>query len=61
MPDNGGNIQALNCIGENFFVKKVNQNTRYININTESWAKGLYIVKWQGEDGVVLTKKLIIN
>ena len=61
VPDNGGNIQALNCIGENFFVKKVNQNTRYININTESWAKGLYIVKWQGEDGVVLTKKLIIN
>jgi len=61
MPNTNGEIQVINCVGERFFEEKISQNTNYVNIHTEAWATGLYIVKWQGDDGIVLTKKLIIN
>ena len=60
-PNEAGNLIVINCIGESIYSKGINQNETYININTASWASGIYIAKWQGEDGVVLTKKFIKN
>ena len=57
-PNQGGNLTILNCIGESIFSVPVKES---IDINIDSWANGLYIVKWQSDDGVVLTTKFLKN
>jgi hypothetical protein len=59
LPDNNvGLLKITNCIGDIAFIETGEKD---ITINTAAWAKGLYIVKWQGADGTVLVSKLIIN
>ena len=60
LPDQVGNITILNCVGESIYTGNAKQNET-IDINTAGWASGLYIAKWQGDDGTVLTKKFIKN
>ena len=60
LPNEAGDLTIFNSIGENIYTI-INKQNETIDIITREWAKGLYIAKWQGEDGIVLTKKLIIN
>ena len=58
IPETAGNgtISVNNIVGQKVFEEKTQ---RYIDVTTEGWANGIYIVKWQGEDGTVLTTRLI--
>ena len=60
IPNENGTIFIISCVGECIYYIKTQQQ-EFIDINTANFGKGLYIVKWQGEDGLVLTKKLIKN
>jgi type IX secretion system substrate protein len=61
LPEGNGNFSVTNYIGE--IVQSSMRKTSELNIdvNAANWANGLYIVKWQGEDGTVLINKFIKN
>jgi hypothetical protein len=62
IPDaESGNITIINSIGQVINTEKINQGTNNIEINTETWAKGLYLVQWHSEGGSVLSAKLVNN
>jgi hypothetical protein len=56
-----GVLNVVNCIGQAVYVKEIKQQTSYIEVNTSVWNEGVYLIKWQGVDGNILTKKLIKN
>ena len=56
-----GILTITNSIGQKFYEKQISQKEQSIDINTDSWAKGFYIVRWQGADGQLLTAKLVNN
>jgi type IX secretion system substrate protein len=56
-----GKIIITNCLGESIYKVNTDQGVTEISINTDCWASGLYIVKWQSEDGCTATTKLIKN
>ena len=59
--DLNGHLSILNSIGQVIYLSTINSRQERVNIITTGWTKGLYLVRWQSEDGMVLTGKLIIN
>ena len=58
LPAGTGNVTIVNCMGEVIVNERINQNGIF-TVNTATWASGVYIVKWQGENGKVLVNKLV--
>jgi len=56
-----GFITIQNITGQVICTAKVDNHTDNINVATENWIKGIYLVRWQSEDGKVITGKLIID
>jgi hypothetical protein len=54
-----GNISFFNITGQQIFTQKTEQGKKYNNINVTVWQGGVYLIKWQGEDGSVETTKFI--
>jgi hypothetical protein len=54
-----GEIIIMNSIGQIIYTEKI--KTIYMDLNTNEWVNGMYLIKWQGEDGMVLTTKLVKN
>ena len=52
-----GTITIQNVPGQVVFDRQTNEQK--VNINASEWAAGLYLIKWQGEDGEVLTAKVV--
>ncbi len=59
LPNRNGNIQIINSIGQLIYNKQTDQQN--MEINTTEWNKGLYLIKYQSETGIVLTGKIIKN
>ena len=55
---NSGTACVLNGIGQIVLEQQLYQVQNF-ELNTENWNAGLYLIKWQGEDGNVLVAKLI--
>jgi hypothetical protein len=56
-----GNLIVMNCIGQVVYEQQISEKKQYIEINTEYWNNGIYLIKWQSVDGNVATIKLIKN
>jgi Secretion system C-terminal sorting domain len=54
-----GTITVANTIGQTVYKKEIIQKQQ--TIETGSWAKGFYMVQWQGEQGNMATSKLVIR
>jgi Secretion system C-terminal sorting domain len=52
-----GDVNITNSMGQIIYTEEI--KAPYTDINITHWANGLYLIKWQGEDGTVLTNKLI--
>jgi len=62
LPANGtGNITIMNSLRQTAYEEEIKYSVSYKDVNTEVWPNGLYLIKWQGEDGIVLTAKMIKN
>jgi hypothetical protein len=55
-----GSTVIFNMVGQQLFSTSLPENEPF-EINTTAWNAGIYIVRWQGNDGLVLTEKLIIK
>ncbi len=61
VPDNDrGSLSIINNLGQEIYSKLVMQ-TIYVNVDTDKWPDGMYLIKWQSANGEVLTTKLIKN
>lgn len=57
--DNLKTIELLNVQGQ--LIKSMKVNTNEVLINIENQAKGIYFVKAQFKNGVIIIKKLVVN
>jgi len=56
-----GNILCFNSMGQEIFSQKTEQGNKYNQINVSGWISGMYLIKWQAEDGNVETTKFVKN
>ena len=59
-PDNGpGNFIIINSIGQGIYEQKTEQQKQNTSVNIAEWANGVYLIKWQGADGRILTAQFV--
>jgi hypothetical protein len=56
-----GNLAIISSIGQVIYTRQTEGVNQRVEVATENWPNGVYLIKWQGEDGSVLTTKLIKN
>jgi hypothetical protein len=60
LPNNSaGSISVINNIGQKISTQIIEYGTQDYDLNTIEWVNGIYFIIWRGEDGTVLTTKLI--
>ena len=61
LPVGKGVMNITNAGGQKVYTQKIKPQQKYIDVNTENWAKGGYMVMLACDDGTVISAKLIIN
>ena len=62
VPDiEAADLCILNNLGQSIFSTTLRQKESYLDIDTMKWSSGVYIVKWLGENGTVLTTRFVKN
>jgi hypothetical protein len=59
IPIRPGSISIINIIGQIVYFDEIITPKVLEEINIDNWNKGIYIVRWQGEDGTSLVEKLV--
>jgi hypothetical protein len=59
IPIRPGSISIINIIGQIVYFDEIITPKVIEEINIDNWNKGIYIVRWQGEDGTSLVEKLV--
>ena len=61
LPVETGRLLVINSIGQTIYTQELTTFINTQNVRVSGWPEGIYLVIWQGENGEVITKKLIKN
>jgi len=57
LPAIAGRLTVINNIGQQLYTAKVSAGKQSVWV--QDWPQGIYLIIWQGEDGTVLTTKMV--
>jgi len=59
--DNGGNAEVTDLSGKVIFTQALAAKNGILNIETSSWAKGVYILSLTDENGIAARRKIVVQ
>lgn len=59
--DNGGNAVVTDLTGKTIFTQSLSAQSGMLNIETSTWAKGVYMLSLTDENGIAARRKIVVQ